>query len=1050
MSGLRSARQSARRLGVPLALSFFTTFCLAPFAQAASLRPNRAAGRVRTLTPGELRAIRGAQSGCSGQNSPTVSLDGASYDWQATVGGANTASGNHATDLPLVGWTARGGLPVSFVLHHYSKSPDNGVLGYKWRHSYQITLAVDTMNSTVTVTWGDGRAIRYSQNVNGSFSPPAGIHDTLTSGSGYYDVTTKDQVKYHFTRPNSNGWVCTSITDANANALTLAYNTSDQLTSVTDPTSRALSISYSSGKISSITDPQSRSWSFTYTSGNLTQVTWPALGGNTYSDQFSYNTNHCITTHTDRRSNNWTANYNTNDTVAWVKDPLLNQTSFSYGFIGTTITDPNGKQTVHQYDSSGRLSQIDDPLSNSEAYTWDSDNNKTEVTDKRGKVWQFGFDSAGNVTSRTDPLSHTTYITYSSKNRPLTVTTPLGHQVVNTYDSTLNWRLTQTQLKSSGGTVLGTTSFGYNSYGLMTSKTDSNSRQTTYGYSTNGDLTSLTTPNSRVWGWGYNSLGVKNSRTDALNRTTSYTLDGWDRVTTTTFPNSSTHTFSFDANSNLTGWTDGQGTWSRTYDTANRLTNESLNSSTRFSYSYDATNKKGLLSSLTDAASRTFTYSYTDRQEVSSVVETDGSNTYTISYTYDPAGNETNVSNPNGTTVTRVFDDSGRLSSVTNKNSGNTTLSSFSYSYSADDQRTGVTEADSSTVSWGYDGAHRLTSETRTGTNAYSKTYTLDGVGNRTSQSVGGTSTTLSYSTDDEITGTSGGFSNSYSYNANGEQTGRTLAGTSSTLAFDYDGQLTSITTGGATVSFAYDGLGRRITRTAGGTTTQFLSSGSRIYLEAVGGTVTAKYGYGNALYRKDSEYPLFDGQGSERTVTNGSQTVTGTLNQDSFGVTAGSTGSSSSPYMYAATSGYRNDGDSGLMHVGARYYDAQVGRWISRDTDLTEHPYLYCEADPVNLLDPDGHSGKPWWDKLWDFLKTPVIGPSPTLNEKNRRSTIRRGNLPRAGTAPPPDASKLPRPGPGKGKGGGSAFGSFSSVDAYAKHDPVDFVSILGDIWGQ
>ena len=41
---------------------------------------------------------------------------------------------------------------------------------------------------------------------------------------------------------------------------------------------------------------------------------------------------------------------------------------------------------------------------------------------------------------------------------------------------------------------------------------------------------------------------------------------------------------------------------------------------------------------------------------------------------------------------------------------------------------------------------------------------------------------------------------------------------------------------------------------------------------------------------------------------------------------------------------------------MGARYYDAQVGRFITRDTDLDEHPYLYCEHDPVNSVDPSGH----------------------------------------------------------------------------------------------
>jgi RHS repeat-associated protein len=59
---------------------------------------------------------------------------------------------------------------------------------------------------------------------------------------------------------------------------------------------------------------------------------------------------------------------------------------------------------------------------------------------------------------------------------------------------------------------------------------------------------------------------------------------------------------------------------------------------------------------------------------------------------------------------------------------------------------------------------------------------------------------------------------------------------------------------------------------------------------------------------------------------------------------------------MFAATSGYRSDGDAGLMQVGARYYDAQVGRFITRDTVLTEHPYIYCDHDPVNAVDPSGH----------------------------------------------------------------------------------------------
>ena len=159
------------------------------------------------------------------------------------------------------------------------------------------------------------------------------------------------------------------------------------------------------------------------------------------------------------------------------------------------------------------------------------------------------------------------------------------------------------------------------------------------------------------------------------------------------------------------------------------------------------------------------------------------------------------------------------------------------------------------------------------------------------------------------------------------------MGGVASTLGYDYEGQLVSVTTGSSTTSFAYDATGRRVSRTAGGVTTSFLYDGGKVLLEKQGSTTSATYSYGSALTRKDGEFPLFDGHGSERTVTNSSQTVTGTLNLDAFGVQAGSTGSSTDPYQYAATGGTGTTGTRGFRSVGARYYDAQVGRFVSRNT---------------------------------------------------------------------------------------------------------------------
>ncbi len=88
---------------------------------------------------------------------------------------------------------------------------------------------------------------------------------------------------------------------------------------------------------------------------------------------------------------------------------------------------------------------------------------------------------------------------------------------------------------------------------------------------------------------------------------------------------------------------------------------------------------------------------------------------------------------------------------------------------------------------------------------------------------------------------------------------------------------------------------------------------------------------------------------------------MTSTQETEAFGRTIGGTGSTASPFGYHGADGYRSDGDgpAGLepyQKVGARYYDATFGRFITRDTVLSQSPYAYCGGDPVNCSDPTGH----------------------------------------------------------------------------------------------
>jgi RHS repeat-associated protein len=84
------------------------------------------------------------------------------------------------------------------------------------------------------------------------------------------------------------------------------------------------------------------------------------------------------------------------------------------------------------------------------------------------------------------------------------------------------------------------------------------------------------------------------------------------------------------------------------------------------------------------------------------------------------------------------------------------------------------------------------------------------------------------------------------------------------------------------------------------------------------------------------------------------------------FGAERSHTGSSGQPFTFA---GEQTDGELGLVYLRARYYDPQVGRFVSRDT----HPalaretqsinrYMYVQNNPVRLTDPTGNA---WYDIL-------------------------------------------------------------------------------------
>jgi len=705
-----------------------------------------------------------------------------------------------------------------------------------------------------------------------------------------------------------------------------------------------------------------------------------------------YDSNNNVNSYRDKNGNTSTFGYSSDgsNTISWEQDAAGNRTTFTYGYDSvrnvsnvpaTTVTDPNNHNTVYYIGTSGQVTAVYDALTYSESYAYDSSFNVTKKQDRPGSLWNYTYDGMGNLLTITPPGGSASTLTYNAYNKLLTAQLPSGRSVAVIYDAYDH--PIEVDQKNAAGTTLATTRFTIGSYGLVSDKYDPNNHHTSYTYDGNGYLNSTTTPEGHKTQWTYDALGFQTQRTDAMGRTTSYTPDAWERLVTTTYPDNTTNTYGYDPNGNLTAFSNYVSPWTRTYDPDNRMTGEFIGSTRLVGHAYDASGQKGLLSTTTGIDGRVISYAYSARNELAGVSEAAGTETYA----YDADGNQTHRYLPNGLRTDQYYNADGTAQSYYNWNGNNFILQSYGYGYNADHQMTGYNEASSyaqgsspsvTSVSYGYDALGHLTSDTRTGSYVYAKSYSVDGAGNRLTMNENGAINTLVHDGDDELGSVSGTGAVGFTYNQNGDQITSTLNGQQTAFGYDFDDQLISITKSGSTVSYEYDALGRQVQRIVNGSVTGYYLDGNQMLEEkSASGTVQVQYTWGNGLIRRGSEYPMTDAQGTTKLETNGSQGVTSTQETEAFGRTIGTSGSTGSPYGFHGGDGYRQDGDgpAGLepyQKVGARYYDRLTGRFLTRDTDLSQSPYVYCDGDPVNCSDPSGHRGV--WHSIF-IITGAVVG---------------------------------------------------------------------------
>src|SRR2546422_7035313 len=106
------------------------------------------------------------------------------------------------------------------------------------------------------------------------------------------------------------------------------------------------------------------------------------------------------------------------------------------------------------------------------------------------------------------------------------------------------------------------------------------------------------------------------------------------------------------------------------------------------------------------------------------------------------------------------------------------------------------------------------------------------------------------------------------------------------------------------------------------------------------------------------TSYYHADGLGSVTSLSNAAGALAQTYTFDSFGKQTASSGSLTNPFQYT---GREFDSETNLYFYRARYYDPNVGRFLSEDQkDIGamgewSNLYFYVKNSPVNLVDPFG-----------------------------------------------------------------------------------------------
>ena len=813
------------------------------------------------------------------------------------------------------------------------RTPLNTTTTFTYNNWGQVLTATDANGNTTAYTYDNyGNLISQTDALGNTNTMTYNIAGNITSTKDPYQAETR-----------------------------MTYNNADELIRMVDPLGNAMQMSYDSrGAITTMTDAKQ----------HVTHITYDALrqpisitGPMNNTVTTTYNAKQKPTQMVDAMNNAVKRVYDDHDWLTYVVDVLGDTTWFSYDNTGQVIgiQMPNGQELTCQYDALDRLVATGDRMGTTAQYVYDANDNVVESIDGEGNHTYFTYDGMNRLTQTTDANGGISQYTYDNNGNVLTFTDANGHTTTFVYDA-LNRQVSSTD-------ALGhTTTHVYDANGNMTSITDAKGQTTAYTYDANGQLTQIAFADGKTRTFEYDGNGNVVRQKDEANRYTTFVYDALNRMTQKTYPDNSTHQFTYDLNGNMLSAVNANATVQFTYDAAGQVLSETLNGkATTYSYS---THQRTM--GITYPGGRSITEQYDYRGRLAAIVENQNNvvsfsynnndfltqrtyqNGTATNYTYDLLNRLTRImDNPQVMDVEMTYDAVGNI--LSKKDLLHPTKSE-AYTYNALNQLVGFKKG---TMTTGVEIPNPMRQIQ----------YVLDAVGNHSTVTEDGQTTTYTANNRNAYTAVSGASTYTPQYDANGNLT----QDDHHTYTYDFDNHLISVDNGNTAI-YVYDALGRRVTKSTmlpTTTTTHYYYSGDQIIEERdANDNVTATYLYGIGIddilqmHRNGQDYWYHKNHlGSVVALTDGQGSVMERYEYDPYGKLTIYDASDNVLALSAVGNiyyftGREYDFETGLYHYRARSLHPGFGRFMQQDPMMYVdgmNLYSYVKDNPTFFLDSWG-----------------------------------------------------------------------------------------------